>query len=126
MTDHKSPLARDLGFDRGMKVWFRDLPSAVRAALDPDRMEFDELAAPSQGIEGSLIFVEDRDTLAKELHAFHDLLAPAGFVWVAWQSGLDEESVREAARPCSLSPTDTAAIGDWTALKLSNRSGRDA
>ncbi|WNO54899.1 hypothetical protein [Stakelama saccharophila] len=118
MTDDHPTLARQLGFERGMKVWFRDMPAPIRSAIDPPGNDLEELVAPSQGIEGAAIFVDARDALSKEVHALHELLTPAGFVWVAWRSGLDESVVRETGRSFDMLPTDTAAIGDWTAMKL--------
>ncbi|MAW99265.1 MAG: hypothetical protein CMN72_06355 [Sphingomonas sp.] len=123
MNDTLPPLARELGFERGMRCWFRDLPDDVRKALNPEAAGMEELAAPSAGIEGALIFVDSRETLDTELGAFHELLDSNGFVWVAYGEELSESNVLDAASPCDMVHAGSVTLAGRRAIKLAHRPG---
>jgi len=123
MNDTLPPLTRELGFERGMKCWFRDLPDDVRNALAPEKAGLEELAAPSAGIEGALIFVGDSQTLASELNAFHELLDTNGFVWVAYGGDLTESAVLDAAVPCDMVHAGGVTLAGRRAVKLAHQPG---
>tara|TARA_B100000678_G_scaffold230295_1_gene198684 strand:- start:588 stop:962 length:375 start_codon:yes stop_codon:yes gene_type:complete len=123
MNDTLPPLTRELGFERGMKCWFRDLPDDVRNALAPEKAGLEELAAPSAGIEGALIFVDDSQTLTSELNAFHELLDTNGFVWVAFGGELTESAVLDAASPCDMVHAGSVTLAGRRAVKLAHQPG---
>ena len=121
-----TPLAQKLGLKPGMRAWFLDMPDAVRAEIDADRLGLSLQTAPSAGIEVAHIFVTRRADLAREVAALRDLLAPAGFVWVSWpkkaaktDTDITENVVRDVALPTGLVDIKVCAVDEtWSGLKL--------
>ncbi|WP_188055811.1 DUF3052 family protein [Sphingosinithalassobacter sp. CS137] len=118
-----TPLAQKLGIVRGMRVWFHDMPADIRAALEPDAIGAEEQAAASDGLQCAVLFVTERARLERQLKAVAPLLQSKGFVWAAWPRAagaeLDEDAVRDVARPLGLTETQSCTInGDWNALKF--------
>ncbi|MEI9928216.1 MAG: hypothetical protein WDN44_11640 [Sphingomonas sp.] len=104
-----TPLAKKLGLERGMRVWFHHMPDSVRAEIDPEGLNVDEQGSASAGLQGAHIFVTERVCLERELGALRALLAPNGFVWVSWPkqaakvaTDITENVIREVALPTGL------------------------
>lgn len=120
-----TPLADELGLKPGMRAFVVDMPDPVRRTIALDGLGLTLLAAPSTGIDAAHIFVTDRQALAQELNALRQLIAPGGFIWVAWPasgSDIDADLVREMAAPAGLADVQRCAIDpDWSALKLMTR-----
>jgi len=121
-----TPLAQKLGLERGMRVWFHNMPESVRAEIDPDGLNIDTQATASAGLQGAHIFVTERSHLERELPALRELIAPNGFVWVSWPkkaSGVacevSEDMIREVALPTGLVDVQVCAVDEiWSGLKL--------
>ena len=73
-----------------------------------------------------VIFVTERETLARRLAALTAAIAPAGMVWVAWpkrasriDTDMSEDVVRDVALPTGLVDVKVCAIDEtWSGLKL--------
>jgi hypothetical protein len=121
-----TPLAKKLGFARGMRVWFHKMPGSVRDEIDPDGLNIDEQASASGGLQGAHIFVTERAEMARELGALRELIAPNGFIWVSWPkkaakvaTDITEDVIREVALPMGLVDTKVCAVDEiWSGLKL--------
>lgn len=121
-----TPLAQKLGFARGMRVWFHRVPDSVRAEIDPEGLGIDEQVSATGGMPAALIFVTERETLEREIHAVRPLLATNGFIWVAWpkkaakvETDITEDAIREAALPTGMVDVKVCAVDDvWSGLKL--------
>jgi hypothetical protein len=119
-----TPLVEKLGFKRGMRVWFHNMPDSVRAEIA--RAEFDEQPAASDGLQGAHLFVTERRHLERELAALRPLLATNGFIWVSWpkkaagaQTDITENVVRDVALPTGLVDVKVCAVDEiWSGLKL--------
>lgn len=124
-----TPLARELGLERGMRVWFHKMPQSVRERIDPDGLNIDEQASASAGLQGAHIFVTERSHLERELPALRELIAPNGFVWVSWPSDASaaacdfgEEAIRDIAQRLGLIDTKACTIDEsWRGLKFAIR-----
>lgn len=121
-----TPLAQKLGFVRGMRVWFHNMPENVRAEIDADGLNIDEQASASAGLQGAHIFVSERAHLERELRALRELIAPNGFVWVSWPkkaakvtTDITEDTIREVALPIGLVDIKVCAVDEtWSGFKL--------
>ncbi|HEV7290035.1 hypothetical protein [Sphingomonas sp.] len=121
-----TPLADKLGFKPGMRLFIADMPASVRAEAQVDDLGLEVLAAPCTGIDAAHIFVTERATLARELGALRQLIAPSGFVWVSWpkkaakvETDITEDTIREVALPLGLVDVKVCAVDDvWSGLKL--------
>ncbi|MHA6719759.1 hypothetical protein ACX40Y_09955 [Sphingomonas sp. RS6] len=116
-------LAETLGFRRGIRVWFHNMPASIRRAIDPERNGIDEQACATDGMQGACLFVTALAPLERELHALVPLLAPCGFLWACWPAesaeDLNEPLIREAARHAGLSDTDARDINaEWRGVKM--------
>ena len=121
-----TPLAKKLGFVRGMRVWFHNMPASVRDEIDPDGLNIDEQASASDGLQGAHIFVDLRAEMDRQLTALRELIAPNGFIWVSWPkkaarlpTDITEDVIREVALPMGLVDTKVCAVDEiWSGLKL--------
>lgn len=121
-----TPLAQKLTLKPGMKAWFKDMPDSVRAEINPERMELEELTAACDGIDAAHIFHTDCAAMTRDVAALRTLLQPAGFVWVSWpkqaskvSTDITEDQVRAAALPIGLVDVKVCAVDDtWSGLKL--------
>jgi hypothetical protein len=119
-------MATRLGFKPGMRVWFHDMPPAVRAAIAPERAALEELGCATDGVQGVHLFASRRDHLERELGALRGLLASNGFCWVSWpeQEGtgeLRETTVADVAAAQGWEAQDRCAFAGWSGLKLTPR-----
>ena len=128
-----TPLARKLSLKDGMRVWWEDMPPAVRAEIEREGLALDLLAAPVGPIDAAHIFVTLRADMAARLLALRPLLAPAGFIWVSWPkkaarvpTDIDEDGIREVILPDSdLVDVKVCAVDEtWSGLKLMIRKER--
>lgn len=111
-----------LGYARGMRVWFHNMPDAIRTAVDPDRLGLEEQPSASDGLNAAHLFCRERQRLSRELAALAELLQTNGFIWVSWPadeaSELDEAAVRAVAADLRLDVTQQCALPGWASLKL--------
>ncbi len=121
-----TPLAEKLGFKPGMRLFIADMPDSVRAEAQIDDLGLELLAAPCTGIDAAHIFVTERATLAREVAALRQLIAPSGFIWVSWpkkaakrDTDITEDTIREIALPLGLVDVKVCAVDAiWSGLKL--------
>jgi hypothetical protein len=121
-----TPLARKLSLKDGLRVWWEDMPSSVRAEIEEHGYELAHLAWPEPPIEAAHIFVSWRAELEPALHRLRPLLAPDGFLWVSWPKkaakrpgDVTEDAIRELALPLGLVDVKVCAVDDiWSGLKL--------
>lgn len=121
-----TPLAKKLGYARGMRVWFHKMPDSVRDEIDPDGLNIDEQASASDGLQGAHIFCDARAEMERELGALRELIVPNGFVWVSWPkkaskvpTDITEDVIREVALPIGLVDVKVCAVDEtWSGLKL--------
>ena len=121
-----TPLVQKLGFARGMRVWFHDMPESVRGEIDPDVEGLEEQLAASSGLQAAHIFVTAREDLERQIAALRELIAANGFIWVSWpkqaakvDTDITEDVIREIALPSGLVDVKVCAVDDtWSGLKL--------
>lgn len=119
-------LAGKLSLKDGQRVWWRDMPSDVRAAIEADGLTLKVLKAPAAPLDAVHIFVRSRAALVAALKTAHAALAPDGFIWVSWpkkSSGVvtdvTEGTIREVALPTGLVDVKVCAVDEvWSGLKL--------
>ena len=128
-----TPLARKLSLKDGMRVWFDDMPDAVRAEIGREGLALDLLEAPEAPIDAAHIFVIARVDMEAKLAAIRRLLAPSGFIWVSWPkkaskvpTDITEDGIREVILPdTDLVDVKVCAIDStWSGLKLMVRRAR--
>lgn len=130
-----TPLARKLSLKEGLRVWWEDMPPAVRAEIESHGYHLQHLIWPEAPIQAAHIFVTERDVLDASLRRLRPLLAPDGFLWVSWPkkaanvaTDIAEDVIRELALPLGLVDVKVCAVdATWSALKLMIRTElRDA
>lgn len=119
-----TPMATRLGFKPGMRVWFHDMPPAIRAAIAPERTALEELGCATDGVQAVHLFATRRDHLERELGALRRLVAANGFLWVSWpeqQAGceLDSRAIGDVAAQKGWVERDRCLLGgQWAGVKL--------
>ncbi len=121
-----TPLARKLSLKDGLRVWWEDMPSSVRAEIEEHGYELAHLVWPEPPIEAGHVFVSWRDELEAALKRLRPLLAPDGFLWVSWPKqaamrpgDVTEDVIRELALPLGLVDVKVCAVDEtWSGLKL--------
>ncbi|WP_294088127.1 hypothetical protein [Sphingomonas sp.] len=104
-----TPLAKKLGLKPGIRVWFDNaMPESVRAEIDPAAIGVVELAEPAAGLEAAHMFVTLEWELRSAIGVLRPLLAPSGFVWIAWPQKGIQGAERNHRRP---DPRGRAADG---------------
>jgi hypothetical protein len=120
-----TPMATRLGFKPGMRVWFHDMPAAIRAAIAPERTALEEMDCATDGVQAVHLFATRRDHLERELGALHGLLASNGFCWVSWpEQGVGElrgEAVPDLAAAQGWEERDRCSFEGWSGVKLTPR-----
>jgi hypothetical protein len=128
-----TPLARKLSLKAGMRVWWDDIPDAVRDEIEREGFELELLDAPEAPIDAAHIFVTLRAEMEDKLRALRPLLAPAGFIWVSWPkkaskrpTDITEDAIREVILPdTDLVDVKVCAVDAvWSGLKLMIRRDR--
>ena len=128
-----TPLARKLSLKHGMRIWWEDMPDAVRDEIEREGLALDHLPAPQAPIEGAHVFVTVRADMEARLARLRPLLAPSGFIWVSWPkkaskvpTDITEDGIREVILPdTDLVDVKVCAVDStWSALKLMIRKDR--
>ncbi len=112
--------ATQLGLTRGVRLWLRDAPEALRDAIDPEAIGAELLASPSTGMDVAVIVIDADKPIERELQALAGLMQPAGHVWVLWEEGaVAHDEVARVATDKGFLTGDTHRIANrWTGLKL--------
>ena len=112
--------ATELGLTRGVRLWLRDAPEALRNAIDPEAIGAELLASPSAGMDVAIIVVDADKPIERELQALAGLMQPAGHVWVLWEGdSVAGDEVTQIARDHGFLAGNTHHIANrWTGLKL--------
>ena len=128
-----TPLGRKLSLKGGMRVWFDDMPDAVRDEIEREGLALDLLEEPEAPIDAAHIFVTARVDMETKLATLRPLLAPSGFIWVSWPkkaskvpTDITENGIREVILPdTDLVDVKVCAIdSNWSGLKLMVRRAR--
>ncbi len=112
--------ATALRLTRGVRLWMRDAPEALRNAIAPEAIGAEQLASPSTGMDVAIIVVDADKPIERELQALAGLMQPAGHVWVLWEGdAVASEDMAQIARDQGFLTGDTHRIANrWTGLKL--------
>lgn len=112
--------ATELGLTRGVRLWLRDAPEALRNAIDPEKIGAELLASPSTGMDVAIIVVDADKPIERELEALAGLMQPAGHVWVLWEGDVvASDEVMRIARDQGFLTGDIHRIANrWAGLKL--------
>ncbi|MDQ8755702.1 DUF3052 family protein [Sphingosinicella sp. LHD-64] len=121
-----TPLARKLSLKDGMRVWWEEMPSSVRAEIESHGLDLQHLIWHEAPIDAAHVFVTGREELESAIARLHPLLAPDGFLWVSWPkqaskvpTDVTEDAIREVALPTGLVDVKVCAVDDiWSGLKL--------
>jgi hypothetical protein len=128
-----TPLARKLSLKDGQRVWWDDMPDAVRSEIEAEGLAFHLLQAPEAPLHSAHIFVTDYADMAAKLAALRPLLAPGGFIWISWPkkaskvaTDITEDRIRDAILPTTdLVDVKVCAVDSiWSGLKLMVRRDR--
>ena len=116
-----------------MRVWWEDMPDAVRDEIEREGLALDHLGSPDAPIEAAHIFVTDYADMEQRLARLRPLLAPTGFIWVSWPkkaakvpTDISENRIRDAILPATdLVDVKVCAVDAvWSGLKLMIRRDR--
>ena len=121
-----TPLARKLSLKDGLRVWWEDMPSMVRAEIEAHGYQLQHLIWHEPPLDAAHVFVKTRDELESAIARLKPLLAPAGFLWISWPkkatripTDITEDVIREVALPTGLVDVKVCAIDEtWSGLKL--------
>lgn len=128
-----TPLAKKLSLKNGMRVWWEDMPDAVRDEIEREGLALDHLDSAEAPIGAAHIFVTLRADMEDRLARLRPLLAPAGFIWVSWPkkasrvpTDITEDGIREVILPnTDLVDVKVCAVdATWSGLKLMIRKAR--
>lgn len=121
-----TPLARKLSLKDGLRVWWEDMPSTVRAEIDGYGYQLQHLIWHEAPLDAAHVFIRTREDLESAITRLKPLLAPAGFLWISWPkkaaripTDITEDVIREVALPTGLVDVKVCAIDEiWSGLKL--------
>lgn len=121
-----TPLAKKLSLKDGMRVWFSDMPDSVRTEIEQYGLTLSEEKVPTPGIHSAHIFVTEREDMESRLATLHEMIDPAGQVWVSWpkkvskvETDITEDTIREVALPLGFVDIKVCAVDAiWSGLKL--------
>ena len=121
-----TPLARKLNLKDGLRVWWEDMPPAIRAEIEAYGYHLQHLLWHEPPLDAAHVFVTSRADLESAIQRLRPLLAPAGFLWVSWPkrtarvpTDITEDVIRDVALPTGLVDIKVCAIDDtWSGLKL--------
>tara|TARA_R110002020_G_scaffold198506_2_gene399662 strand:+ start:1704 stop:2120 length:417 start_codon:yes stop_codon:yes gene_type:complete len=122
----QTTLAKKLSLKDGMRVWFADMPSSVRAEIEEAGLTLSEEQVPTPGLNAAHIFVTDRAEMEKQLATLHEMIDPAGQIWVSWPKNasgvttdITEDTIRAVALPMGFVDIKVCAVDAiWSGLKL--------
>ena len=128
-----TPLARKLSLKPGMRVWWNNMPDAVRDEIEREGLDLRLLDEPAAPIDAAHIFVTECIDLERKLAMLRPRLDPSGFIWVSWpkkasgvSTDITEDRIRDVIMPggdlvdvkvCAVDPV-------WSGLKLVVRKER--
>ncbi|WP_159713685.1 hypothetical protein [Sphingomonas sp. AX6] len=112
--------ATALGLMRGVRLWLRNAPEALRNAIDPEAIGAELLASPSTGMEVAVIVIDDEARLDRDLQALSGLMQPSGHVWLLWEGdALSADMLADRVQSDGFIPGDVHRIAErWNGLKL--------
>ena len=121
-----TPLARKLSLKDGLRVWWEDMPSMVRAEIEAHGYQLQHLIWHEPPLDAAHVFVKTRDELESAIARLKPLLAPAGFLWISWPkkatripTDITEDVIREVALPLGFVDVKVCAVDAiWSGLKL--------
>jgi len=121
-----TPLARKLSLKDGLRVWWDEMPSPVRAEIEKSGYRLQHLIWPEPPVDAAHIFVLSRAEMEPLVRRLRAALAPEGFIWVSWpkrgsgvETDITEDAIREVALPMGLVDTKVCAVDPtWSGLKL--------
>lgn len=121
-----TPLARKLNLKDGLRVWWEDMPSSVRAEIEAYGYHLQHLLWHEPPLDAAHVFVTERADLESAIKRLRPLLAPAGFLWISWPkkaarvpTDITEDVIRDVALPTGLVDVKVCAVDDiWSGLKL--------
>jgi hypothetical protein len=121
-----TPLAKKLSLKDGLRVWWYEMPTGVRAAIEAEDLVLRHLVWPEAPVDAAHVFVTRRADLEAHIARLRPVLAPAGFVWVSWPkqaarvpTDITEDVIREVALPTGLVDVKVCAVDEtWSGLKL--------
>ncbi len=121
-----TPLARKLSLKDGLRVWWEDMPPAIRAEIESCGYLLQRLIWHEPPLDAAHVFVTSRADLESAIARLRPLLAPAGFLWISWPkkasrvpTDITEDVIREVALPTGLVDVKVCAIDEiWSGLKL--------
>lgn len=121
-----TPLARKLGYQQGMRLWFGDMPADIRAVIEAQCGALDVHPALVAGLDAAHLFITARQALEQALPGLRNSIAPAGFLWISWPkkaskraTDVTEDVIRDIALPTGLVDVKVCAIDNiWSGLKL--------
>lgn len=121
-----TPLARKLSLKDGLRVWWEDMPPAVRAEIEAYGCHLQHLLWPEPPLDAAHVFVTSRVALDSAITRLKPLLAPTGFLWISWPkkssrvpTDITEDTIREVALPTGLVDVKVCAVDEtWSGLKL--------
>jgi hypothetical protein len=121
-----TPLPEKLGIKPGFKVALPDVPSEVKAELEPALGECEDGAAGHHALDLVLLPAKSQADLKKKFAQWSKRLAPAGMLWVSWPkktsglaTDLDENKVRDIGLAAGLVDVKVCAINQvWSGLKF--------
>ncbi len=121
-----TPLARKLSLKDGLRVWWEDMPSSVRAKIASYGYHLQHLLWHEPPLDAAHVFVTSRADLESAVARLRPLLAPDGFLWISWPkkaarvpTDITEDVIREVALPTGLVDIKVCAVDEiWSGLKL--------
>jgi hypothetical protein len=126
------PLAGKLSLKDGQRVWFEDMPDAVRAEIGQGGFALELLPSAEAPLDAAHVFVTKRVELEARIRRLLPLLARNGFLWVSWPkkaskvpTDVTEDTIRAVALPLGLVDVKVCAVDEiWSGLKLMIRKDR--
>jgi len=121
-----TPLARKLSLKHGMRVWWYEMPTGIRAEIETEDLDLQHLVWPEAPVDAAHVFVSRRADLEDHVARLRPVLAPGGFLWVSWPkkaarvpTDITEDVIREVALPTGLVDVKVCAVDEtWSGLKL--------
>lgn len=121
-----TPLAKKLSLKDGLRVWWYEMPTGVRAEIEAEDLALTQLVWPEAPVDAAHVFVRERAELEDHVARLRPLLAPHGFLWVSWPkkaarvpTDVNEDVIRAVALPTGLVDVKVCAVDEtWSGLKL--------
>ena len=120
------PLAKKLGIKPNVTILLENMPSAVRAELEPALAKTKITQRPGAEIDLILGFATSKAALKADFLRWRQCLSKTGSLWVSWpkktsaiETDLSGDVVREVGLAASLVDVKVCAIDEqWSGLKF--------